>query len=337
MAKDENFTTSSNREYKASAFTTYFSIPEHAADLYRALENNCDIQPGDIVFTTLEGVLFMARKNDLAFTVQKKILVIGEHQSTLNLNMPLRSAIYYGRTMERLIPPKDIYKTKQIPIPTPEFYVFYNGTKAQPAERILRLSDAYLEKTDTPMLELTVKVININPSVRHPLVQNCQSVYEYSSFIQKIRHYLDQKLDRSKAIKTAMKDCLADGIMVDFIHTHGSEVINMLFTEFNLEDALEVRGEERYEDGLADGKAAGLVEGKAAGLVEGKAAGLVEGKASEIQIIRRISSSGMPLSGISKLLGLEEAYLSAIISLSQQYPDASDAEIASRLLASRSK
>ena len=145
----------------ASAFTTYFGVPENAADLYRTLENCDSIAPEDITFTTLEGVLFMARKNDLAFTVQKKVLVIGEHQSTLNLNMPLRNAIYYGRTMERLIPPRDIYKTKQISIPTPEFYLFYNGTRDQPAERILRLSDAYLEKTDTPMLELMVKMINI--------------------------------------------------------------------------------------------------------------------------------------------------------------------------------
>lgn len=96
----------SNREYKASAFTAYFGEPENAADLYRGLSRCPDIRPSDIAYKTLKGVLFLARKNDLAFTVQNKILVVGEHQSTVNPNMPLRSAIYYGRTIENLIPPQ---------------------------------------------------------------------------------------------------------------------------------------------------------------------------------------------------------------------------------------
>ena len=84
-----------NREMKSSAFTTYFSNPQNAAKLYAALDGKEDVSPEDIVYTTLQGVLFMARKNDMAFTVKNKVLVISEHQSTVNDNMPLRSAIYY--------------------------------------------------------------------------------------------------------------------------------------------------------------------------------------------------------------------------------------------------
>lgn len=121
-------------------FTTYFGEPVKAAQLYEGitwLENREDksamchdgqlagternsqpesVGPEDIVFETLKGVLYLARKNDLAFTVRKKVLVIGEHQSTVNQNMPLRSAIYYGKTMEKLIDPRAIYKSKRIPI-----------------------------------------------------------------------------------------------------------------------------------------------------------------------------------------------------------------------------
>lgn len=49
-----------------------------------------------------------------------------------------------------------IYRRKLINLPTPEFYVFDNGNEPFPAEKILILSDAYLEKTDHPMLELNV-------------------------------------------------------------------------------------------------------------------------------------------------------------------------------------
>lgn len=305
----------SNKEFKSSTFTAYFSIPENAADLYRSLdhsENSKNITPEDIEFTTLEGVLYMARKNDLAFTARKKVLVIGEHQSTLNLNMPLRSAIYYGRTMERLITPRDIYKTRIIPIPTPEFYMFYNGTRIQPAERILKLSDSYLEMTDSPMLELKVKMININPSAMHPILKDSRCLYEYSTFIQKIRIRLTEGETRGHAIEYAMKDCLSEGIMTDFIHAHGSEVINMIFTEFNMEDALEVREEEQF--------------------AEGKAAGISEGKAGEISIIRRKQSKGFSAKETADLLELDESYISCIFSLCDHHPDADDVQIASLYL-----
>ena len=192
----------------------------------------------------------MARKNDMAFTVNNKVLVISEHQSTLNANMPLRDAIYYGRTMEKLIEPRALYRTGQIPIPTPEFFVFYNGTDNFPAEKILKLSDAYLEKTDSPMLELKVRIININLPVNHPILERCRPLYEYSFFIQKIRDYIDSGKSRDEAIIQAMKDCEQEGIMAEFLREHGTEAVNMLFTEFNVEDALEVRFGEGQESML---------------------------------------------------------------------------------------
>ena len=122
---NSNTTNVSNREVKSSAFTVYFSDPKNAAQLYSALSGE-PVNPEDIEFRTLEGVLFVARKNDLSFTVHNRILVISEHQSTLNLNMPLRSAIYFGRTIEKLVDSKALYRRKMIMIPTPEFYLLYN-------------------------------------------------------------------------------------------------------------------------------------------------------------------------------------------------------------------
>lgn len=250
---------SSNREVKSSAFTTYFGEPENAAKLFSALDGQ-EVSPEDITYTTLEGVLFVARKNDMAFTVKNRVLVISEHQSTINYNMPLRSIIYYGRTMERLIPQKNLYREKRIPIPTPEFYVFYNGDAPFPTEDVMKLSDAYLEKTDAPMLELSVKVININLPANHKLLEKCRPLYEYSWFIQRIKDYMTQEKNLDKALKQTIEDCEKEGIMVDFVRKHGSEAVNMLFTQWNLEDALEVRYEEGLEDGTEKGKILNLIQ-----------------------------------------------------------------------------
>lgn len=72
----------SNREVKSSVFTTYFSDPKNAAQLYTALEG-VPAEPEDIKYTILEGALFVARKNDIAFTVKNRVLVTSEHQSTV--------------------------------------------------------------------------------------------------------------------------------------------------------------------------------------------------------------------------------------------------------------
>lgn len=284
----------------------------HAANLYRSLCDDDTIKPEDIEFVTLEGAIYLNRKNDFAFMSQGKFLIIGEHQATLNPNMPLRSSIYFGRTIERLIPPESIYKTKLIQIPTPEFYLFYNGTSKHPTESILKLSDSYIEKTQEPMLDLTVKMININPANHHPLLQKSQSLYEYSAFIQKVRDYGVPGEPLTNAIEAAIYDCLKEGIMVEFLSTHGSEVSNMIFTEFNMEDALRVRGEEGYEDGLADGKSIGL--------------------ASEIRTIRKKLIKNMPVREIAELFELPENHISDIALLIQQHPQDTDVQIAERYL-----
>ncbi|MCH5341157.1 MAG: hypothetical protein J1E01_06805, partial [Acetatifactor sp.] len=115
---EQNMTKqASNREIKSSAFTTFFSNPKNAAQLYSALDG-VSVSPEDIHYTTLEGVLFLARKNDMAFTVRNRVLVISEHQSSLNANMPLRDVIYFSRTLEKLVEPRALYRNKLVYIPT---------------------------------------------------------------------------------------------------------------------------------------------------------------------------------------------------------------------------
>jgi len=92
--------------------------------------------------------------------------------------MPLRSAIYFGRTIEKIIEPKVLYRSGLIKIPTPEFFVFYNGEKPYPDKKILKLSDSYLEKSSDPMLELSVKVININLPRENPILAQCRPLYD---------------------------------------------------------------------------------------------------------------------------------------------------------------
>ena len=63
-------------------------------------------------------------KNDVSFGLGGKLLVLAEHQSTVNENMPLRSLLYIGRAFEQLVPVKDRYRRKKFRCPSRKFMSF---------------------------------------------------------------------------------------------------------------------------------------------------------------------------------------------------------------------
>jgi predicted transposase YdaD len=60
--------------------------------------------------------------------------------------------------------------------------------------------------------------------------------------------------EKKEAMKKAVAWCIANNILRSFLETHGSEVVNMLMTEWKLEDALVVEREEGREEGLEKGR-----------------------------------------------------------------------------------
>ena len=59
-----------------------------------------------------------------------------------------------------------------------------------------------------------------------------------------------ETMELAEAIVAAIKSCMKRNILVYFLEKYASEVLNMLFTEWNLDDALAVRYEEGTEDGI---------------------------------------------------------------------------------------
>jgi hypothetical protein len=258
-----------NRTYKDSVFSWLFSEPNTLRELYGALEG---IElPADIPVTinTLEGILFKGRMNDISFMIGGRLVVLLEHQSTVNENMPLRLLLYIAQIYEKITGEKDIYREKRIPLPLPEFIVLYNGTAPYPDEKTLKLSDSFhnpaelgLIKSDPASLELRVKVYNINQDHNGPIIRRCKTLEGYSAFIAAARKYEQEGKNRDEAIKQAAKDCIERNILKDFLATHASEVINMLLTEWNWDDALAIQREEGRAVGLAESREEGRVEGQ---------------------------------------------------------------------------
>jgi hypothetical protein len=243
-----------NINYKDSVFSFLFSDPGALRELYGAITG---IRlPPDIPVTinTLEGVLYKNLLNDISFEIGRKLVVILEHQSTVNPNLPLRVLMYIARVYEKLTAGRNVYGRKRLVIPRPEFIVLYNGKEPYPDRVELRLSDAFAEAGVPGLgegfpLELALRVYNINRGHNGEMVGRCEKLRGYSEFIGKVRDLEGERGDREGAMGTAVKWCIAQGILRDFFEEHGTEVINMLMAEWKLEDALVVEREEGREEG----------------------------------------------------------------------------------------
>ncbi len=243
------------------------SAEKNQISLYNALHEKPLPDGTKIMPLRVENIIYMNLQNDFSYEADGKVIVIGEHQATINFNMPLRSLMYIGRIYEQLVPVRDRYKKGQVMLPKPEFYTFYNGTEPMEKECVLKLSNAFKVQDGKAPLELEVKVININPGAEHELLEKCQVMKEYGIFIDTIRKYQTEGIENPYEL--AIKECIKKGILADYLRKKGSEVINMLQAEYDYELDIEVQREEAYEDGLRAGEQIGRQNGINEGMQKG--------------------------------------------------------------------
>ena len=256
-------TVSDNRNYKDSVFVDLFSTDEKAKErflsLYNALHNTNFFNIDILKNIKLDQVIYKSFANDVSYLVENKIIVLAEHQSTINPNMPLRCLEYVSRLYERLFGSKEKYSRKLLTIPTPEFYVFYNGKDVYSSEATLKLSDAFIEAVEQPNLELIVHVVNINRDTGCLLFTKCEPIKEYSIFVQTVRKW--KEADPLHGFQKAIEECITNNILREYLERKSKEVINMLLAEYNYEEDIAVQRAEEHEIAFAEGIEQGRSEG----------------------------------------------------------------------------
>ena len=84
--------TTANRKYKDSVFVDLFSEDEKAKEnflsLYNALHGTNLQLSCPVENIRLDNIMYMNIINDVSCLVDNKIIVLAEHQSTINENMP---------------------------------------------------------------------------------------------------------------------------------------------------------------------------------------------------------------------------------------------------------
>ena len=235
-----------NRQYKSSIFANLFGEKDKMLELYNAIHGTNYAEDTPIRITTLENVLFNGIRNDVSFMIEDRVVVLVEHQSTINPNMPLRMLQYMVGVYMSIIDNKDMYKELKMTIPRPEFIVLYNGKDYYPDRQSLKLSDMFVKENENyPLsLELYVEVYNINKGHNPQFAERSETLNGYEIFVAAVNENPKSGMSRDKAIGKAISDCIDKNILREYLKQKGAEVMNMMLGEWKMKDALKVREEE---------------------------------------------------------------------------------------------
>ena len=238
-----------NRTYKSTLFIMLFQDKHNLLELYNAVSGKHYTDPGILEINTLENAIYMTVKNDISFLIDGR-LSLYEHQSTYNPNLPLRFLIYISKLYSRMTRNANLYGTKLIRIPPPEFLIFYNGKEELPEQTMLNLSDMYETKDPHAGLELSAVMLNISGKHNQKLKEACTTLKEYAIYTDKVRKYAEEtELELPDAVERAIQECIAEGVLQDFLEKHRAEAKEMSIFEYDQEKHMRQEREEAWADG----------------------------------------------------------------------------------------
>ena len=267
------------KNYRDSLFRNLFNNKRRLLELINALEGTDFKDPKDIRITTLKGTFFNDLKNDISCQIGDRYIVLLEHKSTRNENMLLRCFFYLAKLMQKAVDPQRLYKEKRIPLPAPHFYVFYNGEQDAPEVQQMRLSDAFA--TPNAHMELTVQLYNINYDTNKELLKKSQTMRDYSLLIALIQKNLHAGMTLYDSIDGAIRYCLQNNILQEFLAEKSREVYDMLSFKWDENIARKVWKEEAREEGLQEGRE----QGREQGLEQGREQGIEQGRTEKTEAI----------------------------------------------------
>lgn len=101
---------------------------------------------------------------------------------------------------------ENLYGTKVVQIPPPEFVIFYNGEKDMPEETPLRLSDMYRLKVEEPKLQLEAVERAIDECIAEDVLKDFLTKHRAEAKAMSIFEY-----DQEKHIRQEREEAWEEG------------------------------------------------------------------------------------------------------------------------------
>ncbi|MCC8014726.1 MAG: hypothetical protein LIO87_05975 [Eubacterium sp.] len=243
------------RNIKDSVFTKIFGEKKYLLQLYQALHpEDTETTEEDLKTITLEPIFLKDITNDLGFSVKDKLFILVEAQSTVSVNIIVRSFMYLARTYQEYLEEtkQNLYGSKPVKLPKPELYVIFS-CETNTDKEVLTLSEEFFGGDETA-IEVRVNVITD---------KNGKGIIGQYIIFTKVLDMQRKTLGNTEeAIINTIKICKNENILKDFLQEHEKEVYNIMISLYNYEKIYEMFEREL----IAEGEARGEAEGEARSL-----------------------------------------------------------------------
>ena len=241
--------TKAKRTIKDSVFCDLFSHPEYVFQLYQALHpEDKDAREEDINIVTIDRVVTDGMYNDLGFTLDDRLVVLVEAQSTWSTNIAIRSLLYLTETYKDYLfsHELDIHGTKAVQLPPPELYVLYTGGQKVPKR--ISLADVSFGGANT-FLDLGVTIITEGGD---------DIVGQYVGFTRVCNAQFALHGRTETAVHEIIRICKESGYLVDYLTGREKEVEGIMFSLYDAEEVQRIHSKavakEAAEQGMQQGQ-----------------------------------------------------------------------------------
>ena len=144
-----------------------------------------------------------------------------------------------------------------------------------------------------------------NSSKRAEILKKCETLRQYSRFVEIVRSYghIDQLT--SAAMVQIMEQCQEENVLTEFMEHYGTELIEMLFKELTREEDLEISRLDGYDAGVKDGEKSGFTKGEKSGISKGE-------RKAALDIAKGMQKEHIASDVIAKITGLTLAEVESL-------------------------
>ena len=136
-----------------------------------------------------------------------------------------------------------------------------------------------------------------NTSKCAEILKKCETLRQYSRFVEIVRSYGHINQLTSAAMVQIMAQCQEENVLTEFMEHYGTELIEVLFKELTREEDLEISRLDGYDAGQKDG----FTKGEKSGFSKGEKSG--ERKAA-LDIAKGMQKEHIASDVIAKITGL---------------------------------
>ncbi len=221
------------RKIKDSVFTNLFQDKKYLLRLYKALHpEDSAVTEDDIKDVTIKHILVDADYNDLGFSVNGRLVILVESQSTWTLNIIIRALMYLIQTYHDYFKrtKQNLYGYKKVNMPKPELYVIFTGEKPKNPPNTISLSQDFFDG-EKIAIDAEVKV----------LYQEDENniIGQYIIFCKVYNEQTKKYGQTRKAVTETIRICKDRNVLKEYLENKEQEVVDIMMTLFDDEQVLE--------------------------------------------------------------------------------------------------